>query len=62
MSDSSGEQMVLGPEAFNCGIQKKLIYPGKTPIEFVDGTKVFNKIKNSMHKIYSKHSPPLFLI
>ena len=39
MTETS-EQMVLGPDAFNCGTQKKLLYPGKTPIDYVDGTKV----------------------
>jgi hypothetical protein len=34
------EQMVLGPEALNCGIQKRLVHAGKAPIEYVDGTKV----------------------
>ena len=37
----SEEKMVLGPEAFNCGIQKSLIYAGKESVEYVDGTKVF---------------------
>ena len=32
--------MVLGPEAYNCGIQKRLIHAGKQPIEYPDGTKV----------------------
>ncbi len=39
MTDSN-EQMVLGTEAFDCGIQKRLIYAGKHPVNYVDGTKV----------------------
>jgi AH receptor-interacting protein len=40
------EQMVLGSEAFNCGIQKSLIHAGKSPIEYVDGTKVYFHYKS----------------
>lgn len=35
------EKMVLGTEAFNCGIQKSLIHAGKEPIDYPDGTKVY---------------------
>ena len=41
--------MVLGPEAFNCGTQKKLIYPGKAPVEYVDGTKVYFHYRTLMN-------------
>lgn len=34
------EQMVLGVDAFDCGIQKRLVYAGKEPVIYVDGTKV----------------------
>ena len=51
----SGEKMVMGPEAFDCGIQKKLIYAGKTPVDYEDGTKVNHenlnlKFYNLIHK------------
>jgi AH receptor-interacting protein len=39
------EQMVLGVEAFDCGIQKSLIYAGTEPIQYLDGTKVFFHFK-----------------
>lgn len=35
------ERMVLGTEAFNCGIQKSLVHAGKHPVNYVDGTKVY---------------------
>jgi hypothetical protein len=38
---SVNEKMVLGPEAFDCGIQKRLVHAGKEPIDYVDGTKVY---------------------
>ena len=38
---SNNEKMVLGPEAFDCGIQKRLVHAGKEPIEYADGTKVY---------------------
>lgn len=34
------EQMVMGTEAFECGIKKSLINAGKTKVDYVDGTKV----------------------
>jgi hypothetical protein len=34
------ERMVMGVEALDCGIKKNLIHAGKTPVEYVDGTKV----------------------
>lgn len=37
---SNPDQMVMGTEAFDCGIQKRLIYAGKNTIEYADGTKV----------------------
>jgi hypothetical protein len=40
MPQNSEENMVLGSEAFNCGIQKSLVHAGKAPVNFVDGTKV----------------------
>jgi hypothetical protein len=39
MSDNK-EQMVLGTEAFSCGIQKRLINAGKHPVDYSNGTKV----------------------
>ncbi|CAF0877124.1 unnamed protein product [Brachionus calyciflorus] len=42
---SNPDQMVMGIEAFDCGIQKRLVYAGKTPIEYVDGTKVYFHFK-----------------
>ena len=38
---SNNEKMVLGTEAFECGIQKRLIHAGKEPVDYVDGTKVY---------------------
>jgi len=35
------EHMVLGTDAFNCGIQKRLVHAGKQPLDYPDGTKVF---------------------
>lgn len=35
------ERMVLGTEAFNCGIQKSLVHAGKHPVNYADGTKVY---------------------
>ena len=32
--------MVLGTDAFNCGIQKRLIHAGKHALDYPDGTKV----------------------
>ena len=43
-------RMVLGTEAFNCGIQKSLIHAGKNPINYVDGTKVFTINNNGWHQ------------
>lgn len=40
------EKMVLGTEAFNCGIQKSLIHAGKQQLEYPDGTKVFFHYKS----------------
>ena len=34
------DKMVLGVDAFNCGVQKSLVYSGKEQIDYVDGTKV----------------------
>ena len=32
--------LVMGTEAFMCGIQKSLIYAGTKQVDYVDGTKV----------------------
>lgn len=37
---SNSESIVMGTEAYNCGIQKSLVHAGKYPIDYVDGTKV----------------------
>ena len=42
----SNDKMVMGPEAFDCGVQKKLIYAGKTPVDYEDGTKVNQDVLN----------------
>lgn len=42
---SDKEKMVLGTDAFNCGIQKSLVHPGTHPIDYVNGTKVFFHFK-----------------
>lgn len=39
---SNPDQMVMGTEAFDCGIQKRLVYAGKKPTEYFDGTKVLS--------------------
>ncbi len=58
MPQNNDEQMVLGSEAFDCGIQKSLVHAGKTPVEFVDGTKV-NFIRT---QLFWKYSVTFFLI
>lgn len=42
MPQNNDESMVLGSEAFNCGIQKSLVHAGKAPVNFEDGTKVYS--------------------
>ena len=44
---SENEKMVIGPEAFDCGIQKRLVHAGKEPITYKNGTKVENH-KNTL--------------
>lgn len=40
MSEKLNEQMVMGTEAFDCGVQKRLVHAGLKPIDYFDGTKV----------------------
>ena len=37
----TNDDLVMGTDAFTCGIQKSLIYAGKKQIDYKDGTKVF---------------------
>lgn len=37
--------MVLGTDAFDCGIQKRLIHAGREQVEYEDGTKVYFHFK-----------------
>jgi hypothetical protein len=34
-------QLVTGPDAIKCGIEKRIVNRGTKSIDFVDGTKVF---------------------
>lgn len=43
--ENKSEQMVLGPDALKCDIQKRLVYAGKEPVEYVDGTKIYFHFK-----------------
>ena len=40
IEEETSEQMVLGAEAFDCGIQKRLVHAGKHQVNYVNGTKV----------------------
>jgi hypothetical protein len=35
------DEFVIGDEAFNCGIQKKIISGGTKKVDLIDGSKVF---------------------
>jgi hypothetical protein len=48
MSTEPKERMVLGPQAFECGIQKRLLYAGKSQVDYVDGIKVRNLTRISL--------------
>jgi hypothetical protein len=32
--------LIMGPEAFDCGIQKYLLHAGSKKVDYTDGTKV----------------------
>ena len=39
-SDNDSDRMVVGPEALDCDIKKRLLHAGRETVSYVDGAKV----------------------